>query len=76
MRREISAKHSGPFMAAVAALPRHDPAATAEVLVNLTDFRAHASAGERETVAQPIDVAVLSKGDGFVWARRKRLGMA
>jgi hypothetical protein len=71
-RKEISEKHSGPFMAALAALPRHDQAAMAEALVNLTAFRAHASAWERETVAGPIDVAILSKGDGFVWAKRKR----
>jgi len=27
--------------------------------------------GQRETVGGPIDVAVLSKGDGFVWIKRK-----
>lgn len=26
---------------------------------------------EKETVADPIDVAVISKGDGFVWIKRK-----
>ena len=26
---------------------------------------------EEETVAGPIDVAVISKGDGFVWIKRK-----
>jgi len=26
---------------------------------------------ERETVGGPIDVAVITKGDGFVWLRRK-----
>jgi hypothetical protein len=76
MQEEISEKHSGPFMAAVSALPRHDLAAMAEALVNLTAFRAHASADERETVAGPIDVAILSKGDGFVWVKRKRFSVA
>lgn len=76
VRKEISEKHSGPFMTAVAALPRHDLAAMADALVNLTAFRAHASADERETVAGPIDVAILSKGDGFVWAKRKRFSVA
>jgi hypothetical protein len=76
VQEEISEKYSGPFMAAVAALPRHDLAAMAEALVNLTAFRAHASANQKETVTGPIDVAVLSKGDGFVWVKRKRFGMA
>lgn len=74
LRKEIRDKHSGPFMSAVSALPRHDLAAMAEALVNLTAFRAHASADVRETVAGPIDVAVLSKGEGFVWVKRKKCG--
>ena len=75
LQEEIADYHSGPFVNAVSALPRHDLAAMAESLVNLTAFRAHASTGERETVAGPIDVAVLSKGDGFVWVKQKRFGM-
>ena len=26
---------------------------------------------EAETVGEPIDVAVISKGDGFIWINRK-----
>jgi hypothetical protein len=40
-------------------------------LVSLTALRARVSAREKETVAGPIDVAVLSKGEGFVWIRHK-----
>ena len=76
IQKEISEKHAGPFMTDVAALPRHDLAAMAEALVNLTAFRAHASVDEKETVAGPIDVAILSKGDGFVWVKRKRFSVA
>jgi hypothetical protein len=75
VQQEIS-KRSGPFMDAVGALPRHDLAAMAEALVSLTAFRAHACAGEKETVGGPIDVAILSKGDGFVWVKRKRFSVA
>lgn len=42
----------------------------AESLVNLTKFRLRVSP-ERETVSGPIDVALISKGDGFVWLKRK-----
>jgi hypothetical protein len=42
----------------------------AESLVNLTSFKRHVSK-ESETVGGPIDVAVITKGDGFIWIKRK-----
>lgn len=42
----------------------------AEALVNLTSTKRKVTA-EQETVGGPIDVAVISKNDGFVWVRRK-----
>jgi len=42
----------------------------AESLVNLTSFKGKVSM-EAETVGGPIDVAVISKGDGFIWINRK-----
>lgn len=51
-------------------LPKDELAAMAESLVNLTKFRRRVTP-ERETVGGPIDVAVITKGDGFVWVRRK-----
>jgi hypothetical protein len=71
VKHEIQEKYAQPFMAAVAALPRHDLAAMAEALVNLTKFRARMSVTQMETVGGPIDIAVLSKGEGFVWVKRK-----
>jgi len=72
LEREIQDRYAQPFVTAVAAMPRRELATIAEVLVNLTVFRAHSSVGELETVAGPIDVALLSKGEGFVWVRRKQ----
>jgi hypothetical protein len=71
VKNEIQEKYAQPFMAAVAALPRHDLAAMAEALVNLTKFRARMSVTQKDTVGGPIDIAVLSKGEGFVWVKRK-----
>ncbi len=71
IEREIEEKYVRPLMAATAALPRHDLAAMAEALVNLTAFRARMSVTQKEYVGGPIDVAVLSKGEGFVWVKRK-----
>ncbi len=51
-------------------LPKDELAAMAESLVNLTSFKRRISMDE-ETVGGPIDVAVISKGDGFIWIKRK-----
>ena len=59
-----------PVVQNTASLPKEELAAMAEALVNLTKFRRRIGP-ERETVAGPIDVAVITKGDGFVWVKRK-----
>lgn len=63
-------KFISPVVDIVAELPKEDLAEMAESLVNLTSFKRKISA-EAETVGGPIDVAVISKGDGFVWIKRK-----
>lgn len=59
-----------PLLDNVAVLPKDELGAVAEALVNLTKFRLRVTS-ERETVGGPIDVAVITKGDGFVWIKRK-----
>ena len=59
-----------PVVGIVSALPKSELAAMAESLVNLTSFRRHVTP-DAETVGGPIDVAVISRGDGFVWIKRK-----
>ena len=59
-----------PVIGIVSALPKDELAAMAEALVNLTKFRRRVTP-ERETVGGPIDVAIITKGDGFVWVKRK-----
>jgi hypothetical protein len=59
-----------PVLAVVAALPIEDLAIMAETLVNLTSFRQKVSMSV-ETVGGPVDVAVISRGDGFIWIKRK-----
>jgi len=60
-----------PVVSAVAVLPKDLLAEMAESLVNLTSFKRRMSMNSAETVGGPIDVAVISKGDGFVWIKRK-----
>ena len=60
----------GPVIEMVGFLPKDELAAMAESLVNLTSFKRKISM-EPETVGGPIDVAVISKGDGLAWIKRK-----
>jgi len=51
-------------------MPKSEMARMAEALVNLTSIKRRVSPG-METVGGPIDVAVISKAEGFVWVKRK-----
>ena len=62
--------HVQPVVSAVADLPKEELAGMAESLVSLTSFKRRVT-HDPETVGGPIDVAVISKGDGFIWINRK-----
>lgn len=62
--------HIGPVIATVNAMPKEELAVMAEALINLTSIKRRMSPNA-ETVGGPTDVAVISKGDGFVWIKRK-----
>lgn len=51
-------------------MPKPELAKMAEALVNLTSIKRCVSRG-METVGGPIDVAVISQSEGFVWIKRK-----
>lgn len=63
-------KYSEPITNVVSFLPKDELAAMAESLVNLTSFKRKVTM-ESETVGGPVDVALISKGDGFIWIKRK-----
>ena len=66
-RRE---KAVDPMMKTVMSLPKEEMAAMAEALVEITSLRRKFDS-KLETVAGPVDVALISKADGFVWMKRK-----
>lgn len=74
LSREIAKLKHGrfihPTMEVVAMMPKEELASLAEALVNITALKRKASSS-RETVGGPTDVAVISKGDGLVWVKRK-----
>jgi hypothetical protein len=62
--------HVDPLLAVVSTLPKDEMAALANSLVGVTVAKRKVSLG-LETVGGPVDVAVISKGDGFIWISRK-----
>ena len=66
IRRQSQAEIEG----MVEFMPKPEMARMAEALVNLTSIKRRVSRG-METVGGPIDVAVISRSEGFVWVKRK-----
>ncbi len=63
-------KHIMPTVNTVSILSKEDLAEMAESLIYLTYLKRRISSDE-ESVGGPVDVAVISKGDGFIWIKRK-----
>ncbi len=59
-----------PMMKVINSLPKEEMAAVAEALVETTSLRRKMDS-PLETVGGPVDVAIISKSDGFVWIKRK-----
>lgn len=67
IRRE---RFASPIIDMAMSLPKDELANMAESLVSITSLQRRVSR-ELETVGGAVDVAVISKGDGFVWIKRK-----
>lgn len=63
-------KYTKNLISTVSGLGKEDMANMAESFISLTSLVRRMSPHE-ETVGGPVDVAVISKGDGFVWINRK-----
>lgn len=59
-----------PVVGVISSLPKEEMAAMAEALVEITTLRRKVDS-PIETVGGPTDVAIISKGDGLVWIKRK-----
>lgn len=70
LKQYSRSRHVDPIVQSVGSLPKEELAAMAESLVNLTSFKRRVSR-DLETVGGPVDVALISKGDGLVWIKRK-----
>ena len=62
----------GPIIQSVATLPIEELALLAESMINITSVRRKVALDHNiGTVGGPIDVAIISKGDGLIWLKRK-----
>lgn len=61
-----------PLLDIVRSLPVQELAEMTETLINLTSFKRRVTRAT-ESVGPPIDVAVITKGDGFVWLKKKNM---
>lgn len=59
-----------PLISHISQLEKEDLALLSESLIGITSLRKKVTM-EQESVGGPIDVAVISKHDGFIWLKRK-----
>ena len=62
--------YAQPFVNSVVPLDREDLSEFAESLIKLTSIKRKISL-DQSTVGGPIDVMVISKGEGIIWMKRK-----
>ena len=67
---ELKAKYEGDLKSVVNFLSKKELAEVAYSLVELTSRKRRYSS-DMETVGGPIDVAILTRNEGFIWVRRK-----
>jgi hypothetical protein len=69
-----SATITGPLLEILAHMGKEDMSELAESLVNITSLKRKFTSSDSsdESVGGPVDVAVVTKGDGFIWMKRKQ----
>ena len=70
MDNYIQKEYIEPLVDTVAFLSKEDLAELVESLVKMTCLKRRITK-DNETVGGPVDVAVVTKGDGFIWMKRK-----
>ena len=64
---------TGPLLDTLVHMGKEDMAELAESLVNITSLKRKFTTADPsdESVGGPVDVAIITKGDGFIWMKRK-----
>lgn len=69
--KQRDVRYTKPLVNSVSMLEKEDLADFSESLISITSVKRKMSLTEQNTVGGPIDVLVLSKGDGAIWMKRK-----
>ena len=62
--------HKQPIINSLAALPKEGLSNLAESLINITSLKRKVQ-NDLQSVGGPVDVAIITHGDGFIWTKRK-----
>ena len=65
-----SSRHTDPTITTVSYLNKEGLIELAESLVSITSLKRKTSS-DLETVGGPVDIAIITKGDGFKWVKSK-----
>ncbi|WP_407421154.1 hypothetical protein [Methanobrevibacter sp.] len=66
----LKQKNRNPILNSIMFLPKDELSNLAESLINITSLKRKVQDG-LETVGGDVDVAIITKGDGFIWTKRK-----
>ncbi len=66
----IKQTNRNPILTSIMFLPKDELSNLAESLINITSLKRKVQDG-LETVGGDVDVAIITKGDGFIWTKRK-----
>lgn len=70
--KKANEEYMHPILQSVSTLPIEELSLFAESMINITSVRRKVALdGNIGTVGGPIDVAIISKHDGFIWMKRK-----
>ncbi len=68
---KLEEKFTNPILNSIGGLPKNELANMGESLIHITSLKRKVSA-DLESVGGDIDVAIISKGDGFIWKKHKQ----
>lgn len=70
-KEESHNRHATPIMNSIGHLSKDELASLAESLVTTTSLKRRMHANTQENVGGAVDVAVISRTEGFIWIKRK-----
>lgn len=67
---KLKKENHNPIIKSMESLPKEELANLSESLINITSMKLKVQ-DNLETVGGDVDVAIITKGDGFIWTKRK-----